>query len=289
MESEKLQKVLARTGLASRRSLETWIEEGRISINGKVAQLGDRVSEKDRLSVDGKPIKYPVQPSAETRRVILYNKPEGQVCTRTDPEGRPTVFDGLPKLAGLRWVAVGRLDINTSGLLIFTTDGDLANCLMHPSSQIEREYAVRVYGDVGPGALTNLKAGVMLEGGISAFSDIVDAGGEGKNHWYHVTLAEGKNREVRKMWATQDVQVSRLIRVRFGHLHLPRDLRPGKWLELDPTDVDGLMQQVGVKLRKRTGLYGRAKVRAEKMADDPEELSQNGNSKRGGYLRRRRY
>jgi len=288
MESEKLQKVLARAGLGSRRELETWIEDRRVTVNGVTAKVGDRVNESDDLRVDGRYVKYPHPDSQNTRRVLLYNKPEGEVCTRTDPQGRPTVFDRLPRLTGQRWVAVGRLDINTSGLLLFTTDGDLANYLMHPSSKVEREYAVRVYGAVDDDALKNLKEGVMLEGGLASFSNISDAGGEGKNHWYHVTLSEGKNREVRRMWGTQGVQVSRLIRVRFGHLHLPRDLRPGNWLELDPAEVDVLMSQVGVKLKKRTGLYGRSKVRAEKV-DNSEEMDRASAGKRGGYLRRRRF
>lgn len=286
-QSEKLQKVLARAGLGSRRALETWIEEGRVTVNGVTATIGDRVDENDELKVDGRRINYPQPDDNNTRRVLLYNKPEGEVCTRTDPEGRPTVFDRLPNLNAQRWVAVGRLDINTSGLILFSTDGDLANCLMHPSSKIEREYAVRVYGQVDAAALKNLKSGVMLESGLAAFSSIADAGGEGQNHWYHVTISEGKNREVRRMWETQDVQVSRLIRVRFGHLHLPRDLRPGNWIELEPNEVDHLMSQVGVKLKKRTGLYGRSKVRAEK--NDKQEDDRLAAGKRGGYLRRRRY
>jgi 23S rRNA pseudouridine2605 synthase len=286
--SEKLQKVLARAGFGSRRTLESWIDQGRVTVNGRTAKLGDRVNEHDELRVDGMSVDYPYPDDQNTRRVLLYNKPEGQVCTRTDPQGRPTVFDPLPRMQGQRWVAVGRLDINTSGLLLFTTDGDLANCLMHPSSQIEREYAVRVYGEVGPEALANLKKGVMLEAGLAAFSNIADAGGEGQNHWYHVTISEGKNREVRRMWETQNVQVSRLIRVRYGHIHLPRDLRPGKWIELDPAEVDQLMGQVGVKLKKRTGLYGRSKVRAEK-AEPGGESNKPPAGKRGGYLRRRRY
>ena len=289
-DTEKLQKVLARAGLGSRRALETWIEEGRVVVNGVIAKVGDRVNENDEILVDGRHVNYPHPDDQNTRRVLLYNKPEGEVCTRTDPQGRPTVFDRLPNMDGQRWVAVGRLDINTSGLLLFTTDGDLANCLMHPSSKVEREYAVRVYGHVEEAALNSLKTGVMLESGLAAFSSIVDAGGEGQNHWYHVTLSEGKNREVRKMWETQGLQVSRLIRVRFGHLHLPRDLRPGNWIELDPGEVDHLMAQVGVRLKKRTGLYGRSKVRAEKVDPNNDPGGKNGASaRRGGYLRRRRY
>lgn len=284
-DSEKLQKVLARAGLGSRRTLEQWIDQGRVIVNGEIATIGDRVTPEDEIFVDNKRIDYPNGDEQETRRVLLYNKPEGEVCTRTDPQGRPTVFDALPKIQGQRWVAVGRLDLNTNGLLLFTTDGDLANCLMHPSSQIEREYAVRVYGDVDQGAIQNLSNGVMLDIGMAKFSDIVDAGGEGKNHWYHVTLSEGKNREVRRMWESQGVQVSRLIRVRFGHLHLPRDLRPGQWVELDEAEIERLMTQVGVKLKKRTGLYGRSKVRAEKVEPNNSKIP----GKRGGYLRRRRY
>jgi 23S rRNA pseudouridine2605 synthase len=278
--SEKIQKVLARVGLGSRRAMEDLILEGRVSVNGHIAKLGDRVSENDQLRVDGRPVKFD---SAEEsrRRMILYYKPEGEVCTRTDPQGRPTVFDNLPRLKNERWVAIGRLDINSQGLLLFTTDGDFANSLMHPSSGVEREYAVRVHGEVTDQMLENLTTGVQLLDGVARFDEIVDAGGEGTNHWYHVILREGRKREVRRMWETQGVQVSRLIRVRYGSIHLPRSLKAGRWIEVEKEAIDELANAVGASLKKRTGLYGRSKMRAER--------SNEKQTRRGGYLRRRHY
>ncbi|HCB38044.1 MAG TPA: 23S rRNA pseudouridine(2605) synthase RluB, partial [Gammaproteobacteria bacterium] len=230
--SEKIQKVLARVGLGSRRAMEEWIQEGRVSVNGKVSTLGDRIEQDDELRVDGRIINFAAEEES-IRRVILYYKPEGEVCTRTDPSGRPTVFDALPKLQDQRWVAIGRLDINSQGLLLFTTDGDLANRMMHPSSNIEREYAVRIHGEVTEENLEALRTGVTLLDGPAKFDEIVDRGGEGTNHWYHVILREGRKREVRRMWESQGVQVSRLIRVRYGDVQLPRNLKAGRWVELD--------------------------------------------------------
>lgn len=276
--SEKIQKVLARCGLGSRRALEEWIEAGRVSVNGSIATLGDRVSAGDVLRVDSRIISFK-DDSEMPRRVLLYNKAEGEVCTRTDPEGRATVFDRLPQLKGERWVAVGRLDITTSGLMLFTTDGELANRLMHPSTQIEREYAVRVHGQVTEQMLENLSVGVTLDDGLAKFDSIFDSGGEGSNHWYHVVLREGKKREVRRLWESQGVKVSRLIRVRYAHLELPRSLKQGRWIELDIKDVDQISESAGVALKRRTGLYGRQKMRA---------VRQEEKEKRSGYLRRRR-
>jgi len=239
--AERLQKVLAAAGLGSRREIEAWISEGRITINGRPAKLGDRIRGVDRISVDGKPVKALERASETRRRVILYHKPEGELTTRKDPEGRPTVFEALPRLRGSRWVSVGRLDTNTSGLLIFTNDGALANKLMHPSSEIEREYAVRVLGKVTDEQLALLKRGVKLEDGMAAFDDIQEAGGEGANHWYHVILREGRNREVRRLWEAVGVTVSRLIRVRFGALSLPRDLPRGTWRDATEEEVNGLL------------------------------------------------
>ncbi|MEE2731488.1 MAG: 23S rRNA pseudouridine(2605) synthase RluB [Pseudomonadota bacterium] len=278
--SEKIQKVLARVGLGSRRAMEEWIDAGRVSVNGQVATLGDRIEEGDELRVDGRVIDFATEEDS-IRRVVLYYKPEGEVCTRTDPSGRPTVFDALPKLKDQRWVAIGRLDINSQGLLLFTTDGDLANRMMHPSSNIEREYAVRVHGQVSEENLEALRNGVMLVDGPAKFDEIVDRGGEGTNHWYHVILREGRKREVRRMWETQGVQVSRLIRVRYGEVLLPRNLKAGRWVELDKDSIDQLAESCGAALRKRTGLYGRAKARSERAVE--KEV------RRGGYLRRRRY
>jgi len=242
-ETEKLQKVLARAGFGSRRELESWIAQGRISINGKVATLGDRVSEKDIIRVDGNVVPRE-KVAGGRRRVLMYHKPVGEVTTRSDPEGRPTVFDHLPNLRNGRWVAVGRLDINTAGLLLFTSDGELAHRLMHPSRQVEREYAVRVMGEVPPEMIKRLQEGVELEDGKAHFDSIVDAGGEGANHWYHVTLLEGRNREVRRLWESQGVMVSRLIRVRYGPVTLPRWLRDGKFEDVPEHQLQALLELV---------------------------------------------
>ena len=244
--AERLQKVLAAAGLGSRREIETWISEGRITINGRTAKLGDRIRGVDRVSVDGRPVKALERGSETRHRVILYHKPEGELTTRKDPEGRPTVFEALPPLRGSRWVSVGRLDTNTSGLLIFTNDGALANKLMHPSSQIEREYAVRVLGKVTDEQLAMLKKGVRLEDGMARFDDIREAGGEGANHWYHVILSEGRNREVRRLWEAVGVTVSRLIRVRFGSLGLPRNLPRGAWRDATEEEVGALASAAGM-------------------------------------------
>jgi len=232
---EKLQKVLARAGFGSRRGIEKLIAEGRITVGGKVAKLGDRVDSDVQIKIDGKRINLP-DDNLETR-VIIYHKPVGEICSRNDPEGRPSVFDHLPKLHRSRWVAIGRLDFNTAGLLLFTNDGELANRYMHPSSEIEREYAVRVYGEVDDIILQQLLKGVRLEDGMARFQSIDDAGGEGRNHWYHVVVKEGKNRLVRRLWESQNVTVSRLIRVRFGNVTLPRSLPAGRWAEIDPKDI----------------------------------------------------
>jgi len=228
--SEKLQKVLARAGLGSRREIERWISEGRVTVNKTLAKLGDRVVARDRIAVDGKPV--PLSSTEVKRRVILYYKPAGQVCSRKDPEARPSVFEHLPPLETGRWISVGRLDFNTSGLMLFTNDGELANRLMHPSSHVEREYAVRVLGNVDNAMLSRLQQGVRLEDGIARFEQIVEAGGDGANRWYHVTVKEGRNRLVRRLWESQDVTVSRLMRVRFGKVTLPVGMRQGQWLEL---------------------------------------------------------
>ncbi len=241
-ESEKLQKILARTGIGSRRQIEDLIRDGRIKVNGQVATIGDRATVTDKIEVDGRPVR--LEKHQEQTRVLVYNKPEGEICTRHDPEGRPTVFTRLPKISGQRWISVGRLDINTSGMLLFTTDGELANRLMHPSYQVDREYAVRVMGEVDEDMLTRLREGVLLEDGIARFSDITPAGGTGINQWFYVTLLEGKNREVRRLWESQGVAVSRLKRVRFGPLMLPSRIKVGQWEELGEKDIKALYQLV---------------------------------------------
>lgn len=243
--SEKLQKVLARAGHGSRREIETLISAGRVSVDGKVATLGDRVEVTSalKLRIDGRTIAVKAV-TGQVCRVLAYYKPEGELCTRSDPEGRPTVFDRLPRLSGARWIAVGRLDVNTSGLLIFTTDGELANRLMHPSQEVEREYAVRVFGEVDETKLRQLTHGVQLEDGPAAFKTLRFSGGEGINQWYNVTLTEGRNREVRRLWEAVGVQVSRLIRVRYGDILLPKGLPRGGWTELDLAQTNYLREMV---------------------------------------------
>jgi len=243
--TEKLQKVLARAGKGSRRAIEEIISAGRVSVDGKTAYLGDRVTGKEQIRIDGHLVNL-VATDEQICRVLMYNKPEGEMCTRKDPEGRPTVFDRLPKLDGERWIAVGRLDINTSGMLLFTTDGELANRLMHPSQQIEREYAVRVFGEINEAMLQRLRTGVKLEDGPARFKQITYRGGEGRNHWFHVVLTEGRNREVRRLWESQDVQVSRLIRVRYGDINMQRQLPLGGWAELPLKEVNYFRQLVGL-------------------------------------------
>jgi 23S rRNA pseudouridine2605 synthase len=241
--SEKLQKVLARAGFGSRREIEEWIAKGRVKVNGKVATIGERVDDSDQIVVDGKKL-APQKRMREERRVLLYNKPEDEICTRNDPEGRPTVFDKLPSIKHGRWVSIGRLDINTSGLLLFTTDGELANKLTHPSSEVEREYAVRVMGDVTDDMLKAMHEGVILDGHLCRFSDIRYYAGEGVNQWYHVVIMEGRNREVRKLWESQGLKVSRLKRVRFGPIFIPSTVTRGNYRELAKPEVDKLLKLV---------------------------------------------
>jgi len=235
--SEKLQKVLANRGLGSRRAMEQWIIDGRIKVNGEVATLGDRVEEKDTISVDGRALKA----RGEQHRHLLYNKPQGEICSRDDPEGRPSVYRRLPRIKNQRWISVGRLDFNTSGLLLFTTDGGLANRLMHPSTGIDREYAVRVLGDVTPEVLQNLRDGVELEDGVARFSDVQKSPeSDGANQWYYVVLVGGKNREVRRLWESQGLTVSRLKRVRFGSFFIPSAVKAGKFIELHQPEITDL-------------------------------------------------
>ncbi len=242
-EPERIQKLLARAGAGSRREIEGWMNEGRLTVNGKTVAPGQKATVADVFELDGR--RLDVAAAGEPmRRVLIYNKPEGEVTTRKDPEGRPTVFDRLPRLKDHRWISIGRLDINTSGLILFTTDGELANRLMHPSRQIDREYAVRIFGEVDDAMIQRLLEGVLLEDGMARFSDVSPAGGSGINRWFHVTLLEGRNREVRRLWESQGVRVSRLKRVRYGPIFLPSRLVQGKWEELEQKDVDILSRSV---------------------------------------------
>lgn len=242
---ERLQKVLAQAGYGSRREIEKWIAAGRVSVNGHPVKLGALVVNSDRVALDGKAVRLPKR-SVRTR-VIALNKPVGVICTANDPEGRPTVDALLPKRDGVRWISIGRLDINTSGLLLFTNNGDLAHRLMHPRFQIDREYAARIFGEVGARALMRLGTGVEVDGVICAFDDIVRGNGRGANRWYYCVIRQGRNREVRRMWESQRLQVSRLIRSRFGNVMLPRDLRAGDHFEINGVMLDDLYQLVNFK------------------------------------------
>lgn len=241
---EKLQKVLARAGIGSRREMERWIEQGRVKVNDLVASTGDRVSDKDKIKVDNKLVA--LHRTQVEQRVIAYHKPVGEVCTRDDPEGRATIFNNLPKLKSGRWISVGRLDLNTSGLLLLTTDGELANKLMHPSSEVEREYAVRILGEVSPEIMKELKTNVPLDDGDAHFVDVKAAGGQGANHWYHVILKEGRNREVRRLWEYFGFAVSRLMRIRYGDITLERRVRPSKSIDLTEKEMLALYKSVGL-------------------------------------------
>lgn len=240
MSSERLQKILSQAGLGSRREMERWIEGGLVYVNGAKATIGDSATAEDKISVKGKLIDNPLKMALKTR-ILLYNKPVGEISSRNDPKFDKTVFDNLPYLKHGRWVQVGRLDINTSGLLLFTNDGELANRLMHPKYELEREYAVRVHGQVSPDTIKALQTGVQLDDGMAKFKKVDYRGGEGTNSWYHVVLSEGRNREVRRLWESQGLEVSRLIRVRYGQLTMPRFLARGKSVELSPKDVDAFL------------------------------------------------
>ena len=243
---ERIQKVLARGGMGSRREIEGWIDEGRLKLNHNIVKLGDRLKEGDHLQLNERVVhweKFAIQPT----RVLLYHKPTGEIVTRRDPEGRPLVFTQLPELLTARWISVGRLDINTSGLLLVTNNGELANRLMHPSTEVEREYAVRILGDVSDATLEKLKHGVELEDGIAKFDAIRFFGGEGANKWYHVIVNEGRNRLVRRLWESQEVVVSRLMRVRYGPIVLPDGLKTRAFYELTDKELDLLFEFAGLE------------------------------------------
>ncbi len=259
MEKQRLQKVLAAMGLGSRRKVENWIAEGEVRVNGRVASLGDQAGPGDVIEMGDRRIQVPdVRP---VRRVLIYHKPEGQITANHDPEGRPTVGENLPPIREGRWITVGRLDFNTSGLLLVTNDGELANRLMHPSYGIERTYAVRVFGGLSDEQQKQLLEGVELEDGKASFTRLADAGGQGQNHWYHVTLHEGRNREVRRMIEAVNGAVSRLIRISYAGVPLPPRLRPGKIQELEPEIEAALAELVGLKPETRHKTLGRHDAR----------------------------
>lgn len=247
MSKERLQKILSQAGFGSRRAMEEWIDKGLVRVNGAVAKLGDSAGPEDKISLNDKMIRNPLYKN-DAIRVLLYHKPIGEICSRSDPEHPQTVFDNIPPIKNGRWVMVGRLDINTSGLLIFTNSGELANQLMHPKFGLEREYAVRVRGEVSDQIIKNLRDGVQLDDGKAQFQRIEFRGGEGTNSWYHVVLTEGKNREVRRLWESQNIEVSRLIRIRYGKLELPRSLSRGQFMELPAKEVEDF---VAIHLPKR--------------------------------------
>jgi len=246
---ERIQKYLANQGTGSRRQIDALLQQGRISVNGKVAKPGDQIDGREKIAIDGKLLR--LQRHVARPRILMYHKPVGEICTRSDPEGRADVYQNLPGLNQGRWVSIGRLDINTSGLLMFTNDGALANRLMHPSYEIEREYAVRVHGEVNLEMLQQLRDGVELDDGPAHFNEIIDSGGTGSNHWYHVVLTEGRNREVRRLWEAVGVEVSRLVRVRYDHFKLPKWLKPGKSRFLDDEVVSRVYQRLGLEKKSR--------------------------------------
>ncbi|QGZ61719.1 23S rRNA pseudouridine(2605) synthase RluB [Paraburkholderia acidisoli] len=269
-DAPKLHKVLADAGMGSRRDMEELIIAGRVSVNGEPAHIGQRILPTDQVRINGKPIKRKLQ--NKPPRVLIYHKPTGEIVSHADPEGRPSVFDGLPSMKTAKWLAVGRLDFNTEGLLMLTTSGDLANRFMHPRYSVEREYAVRVVGELSEGMRQKLLKGVELEDGPASFLRIRDGGGEGTNHWYHVALAEGRNREVRRMFEAAGLMVSRLIRTRHGPIALPKGLKRGRWEELEDNEVRGLMAAVGLKApAEEKG--GRGGKEQERRQPDPMQTS----------------
>jgi 23S rRNA pseudouridine2605 synthase len=293
--SERVQKALARMGFGSRREIERLIGEQKIRINGQLAKPGDHVKEGDKVNIGNR--RAVITSEVGRIRVLIYNKPEGEICTQKDEEGRRTVFESIGKLQTGRWISVGRLDINSSGLLLFTNYGELANHLMHPSHEIEREYAVRVQGEVTDEIVKRLLKGVDLEDGFLKFDSITDSGGQGSNHWYNVIIKEGRNREVRRLWQSQDVRVSRLIRVRYGNLTLPRTLKLGRKVELSLDEIKALFEFIGLEwpasrdeeIRKKSNKARSASIKQQLYGGDSPAKTSRGSTtqRRGAGLRKK--
>jgi len=266
--NDKLQKLLAHAGYGSRREIETWISDGRITVNGKRAKLGDRADASDRVLIDGKMAHLTVQ-QTETIKALIYHKPEGEICSRNDPQGRPTIFENLPGIPGGRWVSVGRLDINTSGLILLTNNGELANKLMHPSTGLEREYLVRIRGQASPETISKLtREGVDIDGKPAKFDSVVsaDMSEEGTNHWYRVVIREGRYREVRKLWDAVGHTVSRLKRIRYGTIRLTRDIKRGQHSKIAPMQLEKLVNSVDLQDQFGGQLYSSRSASAKPAA-----------------------
>lgn len=285
-ESQKLQKVLAQAGLGSRRAMEEWINAARVTINGEVATIGARVTSKDKIQVDGRNVR--IDATVAPARVLIYHKPEGEIVTRDDPQGRETVFSKLPHLRGARWLSIGRLDVSTSGLLIFTTSGELANSMMHPRFSVEREYAARIFGTLSAEQANQLRTGIALDDGEAHFESLEDEGGEGSNHWYRVVVSEGRNRLVRRLFEAVGFTVSRLMRVRFGILQLASRLKRGQFSELEPDEVRRLTDWLArAPKAARVAAVARAPARTKSSRDNtktqssPPLVSGHKNGKRG--------
>lgn len=294
--TQRLHKLLALAGLGSRRDMEALIASGRVTVNGKVASVGMGVTEHDVVRLDSRPLRLPFE--AELPQVLIYHKPEGEIVSQDDPEGRASVFDKLPKLKTGKWIAIGRLDMNTSGLLIFTTSGELANHFMHPRYEVEREYAVRIFGELTEDQMAQLKLGIELEDGPANFDSIIPQGGEGSNHWYQVILREGRNREVRRLFEAFQLPVSRLMRVRFGPINLPPRVKRGQMLKLEQKEVVKLLEWAGLpvpksplrqltqreKLKATTVFTPKVRKQRRSVLDTPPQIQDGGQAKphRGG-------
>ena len=267
--TDKLQKLLAHAGYGSRRELEKWISDGRVTVNGRRAKLGDRATTADQILVDGKPVSFG-HPAKERLRAILYHKPEGEICSRKDPGGRPTIFANLPALPSGRWVSVGRLDINTSGLILLTNNGELANALMHPSTGVEREYLVRIRGKASVASIEKLTGeGIKLDGRVAKFTRITASDQEpsGSNHWYRVIIKEGRYREVRRLWQAVGHTVSRLKRIRYGTVRLTRDLKQGQFTDMAPKQLEKLIRTAGLESQFSSKLYSSRRGQHTKRND----------------------